>query len=882
MSPSAGAISPSDHPDRKRRRKNRELNCAECRRLKLKCDRQVPCSSCIKRSCQDICPDGAREGSKRLTHAVPAELQRHIDQLETLLSQKRIDFTPLSSDLPTYTSSHQPSEKGVKSAQRQVDERKLSFSPETTNPAYPDNSFQRLGSSIDSQRNHARESIDLGTEDMTFDLDVTSLVTPTGSLTTPQANSQASQIPHSTFLPSIPTVSDIQTSQNATNSPSQPPIYTSRPGRIASPPGQSHGTLAISHTGRSKYLGPSAASEWLKDQEVIESRETPTPWRVPSPEPMSVPTDYPHLASVSAALHKLQSTFPFGSTPAYLPSLPTLVSALPAEDEAQSLVESYNRYFAWSYEVVSRSTLTHLLSNVYPSYSHVIDPQQLGLLFVVLAMGALHNLELPPDDPCVDEYLTLAEQCLIKGNFMVHNTMAGVQTLIIMAHCKLETNKGRNGDSAWPLWGLAMQIAQAMGLHRDGQRWNLPQDVVEERRQVFWECHSAEVFQANCFSRPCSLMAVGLIDTEFPSIPPGSLGMSYHCLKFRLCHLSKSVLSGALSVLAPDYDAAISLYEQICHLESCIPFELRCRAAMRALPSKFPDTNMADAETPEMNKRDLKRTFQQFHLALMISETIVNLFRPFFIRALTERPDDPIRSAYGQAVLSVLERCNVLIQVVCGLYNAYPGVTARHWWCWYHGFNSAICMGTLILLSSHSECVPIAFGSIDIVINNYTSIVQTTPTPRLVQNLRWLLRLRQRALEATQQPTAHAPPEGSADSDAELDAGLFGLRTRLIERLGKSDLRAKTVPSDSPSALAGDLDGIIRSLPRVVQEHIAADAQDRISQQAQSRPDAASALSTDHLLQEFWEPTIMLQDAQDDTQHVSTSLWDMLFNSTAS
>lgn len=32
-----------------------------------------------------------------------------------------------------------------------------------------------------------------------------------------------------------------------------------------SPNDQSHGTLVISHTGRSKYLGPSAASEWLKD-----------------------------------------------------------------------------------------------------------------------------------------------------------------------------------------------------------------------------------------------------------------------------------------------------------------------------------------------------------------------------------------------------------------------------------------------------------------------------------------------------------------------------------------------------------------------------------------------------------------------------------------
>lgn len=31
---------------------------------------------------------------------------------------------------------------------------------------------------------------------------------------------------------------------------------------------QSHGTLVISHTGRSKYLGPTAASEWLKDVSV--------------------------------------------------------------------------------------------------------------------------------------------------------------------------------------------------------------------------------------------------------------------------------------------------------------------------------------------------------------------------------------------------------------------------------------------------------------------------------------------------------------------------------------------------------------------------------------------------------------------------------------
>ena len=85
-----------------------------------------------------------------------------------------------------------------------------------------------------------------------------------------------------------------------------------------------------------------------------------------------------------------------------------------------------------------------------------------------------------------------------------------------------------------------------MGLHRDGGKWNLPDEVVEDRRRVFWECHAAEVFQANCFSRPYDgsfrLMLIGrssiapeFVDTMFPQS-----GSDYHALKFELCKISDS------------------------------------------------------------------------------------------------------------------------------------------------------------------------------------------------------------------------------------------------------------------------------------------------------------------------------------------------------
>jgi hypothetical protein len=100
-----------------------------------------------------------------------------------------------------------------------------------------------------------------------------------------------------------------------------------------------------------------------------------------------------------------------------------------------------------------------------------------------------------------------------------------------------------------------------------------------------------------------------------------------------------------------------------CAFERRIPFDLRCRTALVSLPSAYPDTHMAEAESPALNRRDLRRTFEQHWLALIVSETIVNLYRPYFIKALVERPTDPTRTIHGQAFLSVLERSNVSLRV---------------------------------------------------------------------------------------------------------------------------------------------------------------------------------------------------------------------------
>ncbi|KIK95062.1 hypothetical protein PAXRUDRAFT_827363 [Paxillus rubicundulus Ve08.2h10] len=41
------------------KRNSGQISCAECRRLKIKCDKQIPCQSCQRRGCAALCPNGS-------------------------------------------------------------------------------------------------------------------------------------------------------------------------------------------------------------------------------------------------------------------------------------------------------------------------------------------------------------------------------------------------------------------------------------------------------------------------------------------------------------------------------------------------------------------------------------------------------------------------------------------------------------------------------------------------------------------------------------------------------------------------------------------------------------------------------------------------------
>ncbi|KAH9967272.1 fungal-specific transcription factor domain-containing protein [Russula dissimulans] len=84
------------------------LSCAECRRSKLKCDRNFPCQSCIRRGCAAICPDGtlaATKGNKVLM----AHAERLTAQVKTMSARiKELEATLANAQKASLPSGNEP------------------------------------------------------------------------------------------------------------------------------------------------------------------------------------------------------------------------------------------------------------------------------------------------------------------------------------------------------------------------------------------------------------------------------------------------------------------------------------------------------------------------------------------------------------------------------------------------------------------------------------------------------------------------------------------------------------------------------------------------------------------------------------------------------
>lgn len=88
-----------------------------------------------------------------------------------------------------------------------------------------------------------------------------------------------------------------------------------------------------------------------------------------------------------------------------------------------------------SHDVAPKGPFEKTFDRVYKraesgSSSPPINPQEIALVFIIMAQGTMFNIEMPDCDSSAEDWLHLSERALVKGHFLSNNTVAGLQTLV--------------------------------------------------------------------------------------------------------------------------------------------------------------------------------------------------------------------------------------------------------------------------------------------------------------------------------------------------------------------------------------------------------------------------------------------------------------------
>ncbi|KAK0202815.1 fungal-specific transcription factor domain-containing protein [Desarmillaria ectypa] len=537
------------------------------------------------------------------------------------------------------------------------------------------------------------------------------------------------------------------------------------------------GSLSLSERGRSSFFGQ-AANSWylLKNEEGSE-------------EDGDVPTDFE--ITIPVELPWLEHAFPF--TPSVSRCADeirhSLHGYLPSASVARRLSEQYYRHAAWMYTPINQKDyLDTIFRPVYEQeypYGEAINSHSLALLFMVLAMGALMDLELPAHSPEAMQYYQLAKAALSINSVFEEQSIPGIQALFIMCHFMFWNDT----EARWVMMGIVVKLAQSVGLHRDSGKWNLDPEESYRRRCLLWELYVYDSWQSLTYGRPPSFANVH-VDAKFPQDASGTHNtngeMSFSAWKYTFASECLSIVHDqAFGARPPSYKTLQDLDRKV--RSYYVPPSLQ-------VPG-FGGARMG----PELEQPSTQLTMQRY-IAFAIKEiTLFYMHRGFFAQALEDHPSDPMGSKYAQSVLAAYTSACSFVGLVESLFKQHPALTERMWFLFTHVFSCAIVLGS-IAMKAQMALAPSALSHLE---SAHQLFSQVSESSRTVKILAVLQKLKERAHTALSKVRGLVPPDPISRPypvvhvKEEVDEfAALGGATRLVSR------RTSSLPS-SPSSQAG-------------------------------------------------------------------------------
>ncbi|THH15615.1 hypothetical protein EW146_g4890 [Bondarzewia mesenterica] len=659
-------------PVKKRRRGATRLSCAECRRLKLRCDRNIPCSSCVKRGCGAICPDGSLTTGQgnRFVLASTQELHEKITELCTRVREL---------------------EDALRVSHKQT-----------------------------SSETHPLLSDDL-------------------------------------LRVKAPLQRDVSLRSHAVNN--QPEDDDTNPDDV-----DSFGTLSISDSGQTKYYGQPANSWYFlqnedMQEECPDDRSADLQGILP-PEILEISSSF-RLAPMNKQTSEAISE-----------RLRSLYWYLPPADKAAELRDIYFSHAAWMYNPIPVADFNETVySAIYksqmsttPDEPLIVRSQRLALMFMVLAIGSLMDDRLPSYSIEAEKYHQLARATLFQNSVFSEPTLGAVQALFLMTFYLFFADRhGGNAGPRWAIMGLAVKLAQSIGLHRDTGRLGVEPIETRRRREVFWELFVYDSWQCLTFGRPPAFV-MAQIDCKLPHPNIPGTEEAFHAWKHRFSSVGMSVVHDqAFGAKTPTYATILQLDRK---LRACpVPPILQIAGFGNSTESQL---NLI----PEPVSMILQR-----HLVLAVREmNLLYMHRSFFARALSDHPKDPLGSPYGTSVIAAYRSAGSLVALIRNLHSQAKEPTERLWFLWTHMFSCAIVLGAIVTRCPSMSLSPSALVQLDSACELFSRTAQGF-------RARKVLTFRDGKAQPATRYKARAPSTSSMDEDEDEDELLMlGGKMRLVSK----------------------------------------------------------------------------------------------------
>ena len=153
----------------------------------------------------------------------------------------------------------------------------------------------------------------------------------------------------------------------------------------------------------------------------------------------------------------------------------------------------------------------------------------------------------------IRQYRFGVEQALAKAGFLNTNEIVTVQAFVLFLVCVRRHDDTR---FVWSLTGLALRIAQSLGLHRDGTKFGLSPFDTEMRRRLWWQVCILDMRASEDHGSDPSILDVSF-DTEMPLsindadldpeaiVPPtprpGLSEMTFCLIRYEICSLTRKL-----------------------------------------------------------------------------------------------------------------------------------------------------------------------------------------------------------------------------------------------------------------------------------------------------------------------------------------------------